>query len=209
VTDEADDLQLLEAWRNGDRPAGSELFRRHFEAVYRFFDTKLIADVDELTQRTFVGCVEAQDRLEGLRSFKAYLFGIARKQLLRWCRERQKAEMHDPLGELTAESAAGSPSHRVKVRERERMILAALRQIPMDLQIAVELFYWERLSLQEIALVLEIAEGTVKSRLHRAKSLLRARIEKQAGPSPLRQAVLASFDDSVSAARPPPPPRQT
>jgi RNA polymerase sigma-70 factor (ECF subfamily) len=169
--DDVEDRELLLAWRNGDRGAGSLLFQRHFGRVYRFFDAKLDCDVDELTQRTFVGCIESQDRLDGLRSFKAYLFGIARLQLMQWLRERRRADRHVPLPELVAE---GSPSQRLDLEERGQVVLGLLRQIPNDLQIALQLFYWERLSVAEIAVVLGIPAGTVKSRLHRAKGLLRA-----------------------------------
>jgi RNA polymerase sigma-70 factor (ECF subfamily) len=172
AVDEVEDHELVLAWRNGDRGAGSALFQRHFEDVYRFFDAKLDRDVDELTQRTFVGCIESQDRLEGLRSFKAYLLGIARHQLMQWLRERRRADRHVPLGDLVCD---GCPTERLDVEERGRVVLGVLREIPSPMQIAVQLFYWERLSVAEIAAVLEIPEGTVKSRLHRAKGLLRAR----------------------------------
>ena len=55
-------------------------------------------------------------------------------------------------------------------------MLHALRAIPIDLQIALELFYWEKLSAPELAEVLEIPEGTVRSRLRRAREALEQRL---------------------------------
>ena len=79
----SDDLDLLEAWRAGDKEAAGTLLRRHFSRVFQFFRSKLDDHVDDLTQRTFMACVEARERLRPEVSFRAYLLGIARKQLLR------------------------------------------------------------------------------------------------------------------------------
>ena len=57
-------------------------------------------------------------------------------------------------------------------------MLAALNGLPLDLQIALELYYWEELSVVEVAAVLEVPEGTVKSRLHRARQLLREQLDR-------------------------------
>lgn len=51
MTAETTDVELLEAWRGGDRRAGEQLFERHFDAVSRFFRNKLEFGVDDLIQR--------------------------------------------------------------------------------------------------------------------------------------------------------------
>ena len=56
--DERSDFELLEAWREGDQRAGRELFARHFDAIYRFFRSKIEDAADDLTQQTFLGCVK-------------------------------------------------------------------------------------------------------------------------------------------------------
>jgi DNA-directed RNA polymerase specialized sigma24 family protein len=56
----ATDIELLEAWRGGDRRAGEQLFERHYAAVARFFRNKLEFGVDDLIQRTFLACVEGR-----------------------------------------------------------------------------------------------------------------------------------------------------
>jgi RNA polymerase sigma-70 factor (ECF subfamily) len=69
--------------------------------------------------------------------------------------------------------AGGSPSQFAAVREAQAQVLDALHRLPLDLQITLELHYWEEMSVAEIAVVLEIPPGTVKSRLHRARERLR------------------------------------
>jgi RNA polymerase sigma-70 factor (ECF subfamily) len=70
-----------------------------------------------------------------------------------------------------------SPSRLVVAKDEVHVLLLALRRIPIDFQIVIELFYWERSSLAEIATVLEVAVGTVKSRLSRARDALKHAID--------------------------------
>ena len=72
-----DDFELLDAWRSGDRAAGNTLFERHFDAVCRFFANKVNDNVDDLIQKTFLGCIEGRDRFRKQSSFRTYLFAVA------------------------------------------------------------------------------------------------------------------------------------
>jgi RNA polymerase sigma-70 factor (ECF subfamily) len=189
MSSELDDTRLLKAWRGGDRAAGTELFRRHFASVYLFFQSKLNEGIEDIVQQTFLACVEAGDRLDEIRSFKAYLLGIARYQLLRRLDAMGVSKRRDHLVHGSVYDSVG-PSRTVAHREELRVLLQALRRLPVDLQIAVELFYWEQMPLLDIAAVLEIPEGTVKSRLFRAKDLLRKQIAQlDAGEEVLRSTI--------------------
>jgi RNA polymerase sigma-70 factor (ECF subfamily) len=188
------DLELLRAWKRGDTEAGDELVTRHFERLYTFFDGKVGAGVEDLAQRTFLACLEAEDRIREDGSFRAYLFGIARKVLLQhFARVRRDGNPPDPAV-ASADALGASPSRVIAQREEQRLLLRALRKIPLDLQIAVELFFWEELSIAEIAEILEVPEGTVKSRLHRAKGLLRDSMEAEAVPAAMIETTLGNFD---------------
>jgi RNA polymerase sigma-70 factor (ECF subfamily) len=179
-----DDFALLRAWQAGDRDAGDALVRRHFAAIYRFFRTKLDEGAEDLVQRTFLGAAAALDRVDADRSFRAYLFGIARNQLLLHLRERAtRRDLPPPHTLSIADLEAQSPSGEAARREEQRVLVRALRRIPIDFQIAVELHYWEDLGIGEIAEVLGVPEGTVKSRLARAREQLGARLENEAAAS--------------------------
>ena len=175
------DEALLRAWQAGDEDAGNELVARHFPVVFRFFRSKLTEGVEDLAQRTFLGCVESAHSYRGDAPFRAFLLGIARHQLLLHFRSRYRADnVFDPVTQSVqdfATSSGRSPSAVMAARDEERLLVAALRRLPVDFQIAVELFYWEELPIQEIAVVLEVAVGTVKSRLGRARSLLRQHVD--------------------------------
>jgi RNA polymerase sigma-70 factor (ECF subfamily) len=189
-----EDGDLLDAWRRGDPRSGEELFRRYFGVVFRFFRGKLPEDVDDMVQRTFLACIEVVRRDEELRSFKAYLLGIARLQLLRYLRERKPATSTVADDELSIHGTLGALSRVLVAREEERVLLDALRRLPVDLQIALELFYWEELPMHEMAIVLAIPEGTVKSRLHRAKKLLRTAIDEVPASAAMRSSTLENVE---------------
>ncbi len=179
------DHELLAAWRAGDAERGNELVQRHFASVYAFLRSKVPDHVDELVQRTFLACVEAVERIDETRSVRAYLFGIARRQLIYHFRRSQRHDARfDPM-ETSVCDAAGSPSRLAAARQAQARVLDALHRLPLDLQITLELHYWEDMSVAEIAVVLEIPPGTVKSRLHRARDRLRALLadDENAPPS--------------------------
>ena len=79
-------------------------------------------------------------------------------------------------------------------REEEKLLLRALRQIPVELQMAVELFYWEHLPVAQIGEILEIPTGTVKSRLYRARDVLRQAIGRMDVPTHLMRTTMDDFE---------------
>jgi RNA polymerase sigma-70 factor (ECF subfamily) len=165
-----DSWQLLEAWRAGDAEAGSALVGEHFEAISRFFRAKLGDDVEDIIQETFLACVEARDRIEG--NFRGYLFGVATRRLFQHLRDRYKQRNLDFSVSSLADLRT-TPSEGVARNQRAELIRSALRQLPLDAQLTLELAYWEGLSGAEIAAALDVEPGTVRSRLTRARSRLR------------------------------------
>ncbi len=198
-----EDFELLSAWQAGDDEAGDVLVRRHFWGVYRFFRNKVDEAAEDLAQRTFLACVEARDRVRADLSFRAYLFGIARNQLsLYFRRHHRTAKLFRP-SETSVADLRGLPDGRLSDQEEQQALLMALRRIPVDFQIAIELYYWEELSVAEVAAVLEIAPGTVKSRLGRARAKLREQLEKMALPNATLQSTLSDLEGWARSLRGP------
>lgn len=176
-----EDRRLLEQWRAGDADAGNALFRRHFGSVRRFFRNKVSPDeVEDLIQRTFVGCVESQDRFREDASFRTFLFAIARNQLFKFFRSRATQGNHvdADLGVSSVAAMGMTPSSIAVARQEHELLLLALQQVPAEDQTLLEFFYWEGLSGPEIAAVLDISAGAVRVRLHRARGKLQHAIEK-------------------------------
>ncbi len=169
---EPSDAALLETWAAGDKLAGEQLFERHFDAVARFFRNKLAADAshEDLIQMTFLGCFEARDRFRADASFRTFLFAIARNQLGKYWRTRSRDRVD--LQTVSIHDLDASPSAAIAKDQDQQLLLIALRRIPLDSQVALELHYWESLTADEIAAVLDLPLGTAKTRLRRAKQLL-------------------------------------
>jgi RNA polymerase sigma-70 factor (ECF subfamily) len=171
--------------------------RRHFSTVFRFFRSKLSFGVEDLVQRTFLACVEARQSFLGKGSFKAFLLGIARNQLLRHL-QRELPRYPDPLELSVAAVHAAtdrlSPSGVVADHEEHSLLLSALRRIPLNLQMTIELHYWEELTVEEISQVMAVPVGTVKTRLRRARMALREAVEQMNISPALRETTLGNLD---------------
>jgi RNA polymerase sigma-70 factor (ECF subfamily) len=166
------DVELLEMWRAGNAAAGEELFSRHVETLYRFFCTKVQGSVDDLVQQTLLACVEGQHAFEQRASFRAFLLGVARFQLYAHYRSSRRDHARFEFDTVTAFDFSPSPSTNAARSSEQRILLEALRRLPVNLQIVLELSYWEDMTAPELAEVLEIPADTVYSRLRRARELL-------------------------------------
>jgi RNA polymerase sigma factor (sigma-70 family) len=172
------DFELLDRWSAGSREAGQELFTRHFDAVHRFLRNKAGPDAADLVQATLLACVERRASFRRDSSFRTFMFGVARNLLLRHFDGRRRGDAIDPMTVSVADLGV-TPTQLLGAKQHHKQLLAALRAIPLDLQALLELHYWEKLSGSELAAVLDVPEGTVRTRLRRAKKLLLETIEAQ------------------------------
>lgn len=186
------DAELLSLWNGGDTRSGDTLLARHFGSIRRFFANKVDAQtVEELVQRTFTGCIEGATRFRGDASFRAYLFGIARKTLYKHLRTHiRDAEYVDhDVGVSSVRALGQSPTSVVAEQERGVYLLEALQRLPLAQQTLLELHYWEHLGPAAIAEVLEIETGNVRVRLHRARRRLLEEMVTQDGQPPTEDAL--------------------
>ena len=197
--DAPEDAVLLAAWQAGDRAAGQRLFARYYEPVARFFLNKVGDAGTDLIQRTFLACLEGLDGFRAEGSFRSYLFAIAYRQLCRYYRTKQRDRID--LDSVSAVDVDPSIVGLLGEREEMRLFLAGLREIAIDLQVALELHYWEQCSIAEISVALAIPEGTVKSRLRRGREALRAAIERLATRPDLARSTLHGMETWAKAVR--------
>lgn len=186
------DIERLRAWAAGDEAAGNALVERHFDVVFRFFTGK-VRDPADLVQKTFLACTETLGRLGEVRRFRPYLLGIARNQLLMHLRKDGYGRRDLPLDSRPLPMSGPAMSGVVAEREEQRVLLVALRRLPIDLQVAVELFYWEGLGVEDIAEVLGAPVGTIKARLFRARKQLEREIGRAAGTPEVGEATVRHF----------------
>ena len=201
MTAAADDLQLLEAWRGGDRRAGEQLFERHFDAVARFFRNKVNDGIDDLIQRTFLACVEGKDRFRGEASFRTFLFAVAHNVLSKHYRSKRRHGDRIDFGVTSVHDLAPSPSVVIGKHHEHRVLLKALRRIPLEHQIVLELYYWERQTAAEVAQVLDVPEGTARTRIRRAKQLLEEQMNRLVEDKALLESTLVNLDSWAASLR--------
>jgi RNA polymerase sigma factor (sigma-70 family) len=195
-----DEFALLRAWQLGDSESGSLLLRRYTEPLYNFFLTKTDpTTAEELTQGTFEACTRHHAELGEGGTIRAYLFAIARKKVLQHRDEwRRRGARYDPLQHSLVANRT-SPSVAVARSQQQDLIVSALQRLPLDFQISIELHYWEDMSVREIARVLEIPPGTVKSRLHRAREMLRAHVEALAASPELAHETVRGLEHWIGS----------
>jgi RNA polymerase sigma factor (sigma-70 family) len=188
------DEELLAAWRSGDRSAGNQLFARYFSSVFRFFRNKVDRGIEDLVQRTFVACVEGRDRMRDEGVFRSYLFGAAHNILRAHYRRERGFAREAEVDEQSIVDMGASPTSVLAVEDEQRLLLEALRQIPLADQTILELYYWERLEGLELAALLGVPENTARSRLRRARLRLEDALRRlQAAPERL-QSTLDDLD---------------
>lgn len=183
------DLELLQAWREGSQSAASALFRRFSDFLKRFFASKVKPqDIDEMIQQTWEALLknlrrpEAADRKIG--SVRAYVRGIARHVVFGHYRAHGEKHEFDPEVDSIA-AIAPSISQQISLRRNMKRLELAMQTLPLDIQIVAEASMIEGFTGPEIAEMLGLPEGTVRSRLRRAKEMvdeLMRRWEIRMGP---------------------------
>ncbi len=164
------DSELLVAWRGGDRAAADELLDRYLPDLVRFFRSKLGDDAEDCVHETLVRVLNRGASLREDSNFRAYMFAVGRNLLFE--RFRKRPRFDSPLS-TSLHDLGATPSALVAEHQEQQLLLQALRRVPLDVQILLELFYWENLTVAELGEVFEVPPGTVKSRLHRSRGLLR------------------------------------
>jgi RNA polymerase sigma-70 factor, ECF subfamily len=166
------DEQLFHRIRSGDRNALEELYERREPGVFRYA-YHVSADraiAEEATHEAFLALIQPNVRFDPERgSLEGYLYGIVRN-LVRGMLRRRPAE---PLRETAVESGV---LHSLIGDERARALHEAIRELPSAFRDAVVLCDLEERSYEEAAQAMECPVGTVRSRLHRARSMLAAKL---------------------------------
>jgi RNA polymerase sigma-70 factor (ECF subfamily) len=166
------DHTLLDRWSAGDAAAGNVLFKRHFQTMYRFFEHKTDGDIDDLVQETFLQCLRGRDTFKRQSTFRTYLFAIARHVLFQHWRKHAGSQPMLDFDQVSIEALTTSVGTRLAKRAERAQLLAALRALPLDQQLLLEMFYWEGLDRDQLAEVFEVETATIGSRLFRARQAL-------------------------------------
>src|SRR6476659_2129664 len=157
---------------------------RHYEALYKFaFSlTRTEADACDLTQQTFYVWATKGHQLRDVSKVKTWLFTTLHRAFLE-SRRKQTRFPHLELSEVPLELPALSPTLASQLDSAQ--VLKALTQVDDIYQAPVALFYLEDCSYKEIAEILDVPIGTVKSRMARGISQLQTILTRGTGPGRL------------------------
>jgi RNA polymerase sigma factor (sigma-70 family) len=160
---------------NGDERALEEIYRL-YGSIVRGYLRRFVAgdEIDDLVQIVFLEVWRTRDRVDADRPFEAWLFGIARKRAIDQLRRRHHQVVSvDAIRELSGEDGDEFVERLAWAAE----VCAAMTQLSVDQQEAIELFYFGDLTQKEIATKLDIPIGTVKARMARGMRRLAAIVE--------------------------------
>ncbi len=136
---------------------------------------------DDLYQQTFLVAIE-KDEIDEDRNPKSYLLSIAmnlwnnQKRKYLWRRKKADVIYFDDGDAEQLKDSSPSVEEDVERREEIERIRQTVQTLPDKLRIVILMHYMEELSMEEIAGILGIPEGTVKSRIHKARKVLKERL---------------------------------
>jgi len=186
------DATLVADWLDGEERAFEQLVRRHegrvFRLLYRMLGSR--EEAEDACQETFLSLHRHGRRFRREARFSTFLYRVAANAALN--RRRSLGRARARRQELAQRQATGAhlpvaprdPEDAARGAEIQARVQDALQTLPDELRTAVVLYDLEGQSYKEIAAILEIPEGTVKSRIHRARHGLRDKLAHLHSPDP-------------------------
>jgi len=178
--DDLDDTALMFRVRADDRDAFAVLVRRHEKMLLNFFARSGVQyDCEDLVQQTFLRLYRYRSRYVASAKFTTFLFLLARQV---WIDELRKRKRHERLvAGLAAEPRQeyADPEAAGATASGNMDLSRAVASLPEGLRMVVELGVYQELPYAEIAEILGIPVGTVKSRMFNALAKLRAFLEEK------------------------------
>lgn len=180
------DMELVRAAAEGDSGAFELLVRRYAGQVYRIALRVCgnPADAEDVAQEVFLKLCRSLNRFQGESSFHTFLYRVTTNAALDFLRGRKRretvpleAEGNGPLTVLPDPDAP--PEEQLERRELQRAVRRGIAKLPAGQRTALALRELEGLSYAEIAAVLGLSEGTVKSRIARGRERLRVILERE------------------------------
>ena len=115
-------------------------------------------------------------------------------------RLRRHEDRRDPLL-VSAVDLAPTPGSLLDRQREVQLMLHALRRLPIDHQLVLDLYFWEKLRAAAVAEVLDIPEGTARSRIRRARQLFTAEVEALTADPGLRESTIGGVEQWVAQVR--------
>ncbi len=166
---------------DGDESAFDSIMEEYFDALIFFID-RYVGDIyasEDIAIDTFSDLLVHRSRYNFKVSLKTYLFMIGRSRALNYIKHRKRTAVSDLSESEDLTDDGKSPEETVLSDERKREINSAIRDLPEDMRVAVHLVYFEELSYEEAAKVMQKNAKQIDNLLYRAKNTLRAALKER------------------------------
>lgn len=174
--DDTYDQWLVLRFQDGDKRALAELVERWQPRLFRQA-MRLVerpADAEEVVQTAWVSIVRGLRGLRDPACYRRWAYRIVTNKAADWIRLRQRDRiLAQPLEEEPSDTTPGEQAEEVDI------LRCTLRQLPNDQRMILGLFYLEEMSVSEVAHVLDLSPGTVKSRLFHARKKMKEKLERE------------------------------
>ncbi|HEY4060684.1 MAG TPA: sigma-70 family RNA polymerase sigma factor [Puia sp.] len=187
---------LLRQVAQGDRVAFRALYTTYFPLVQQYvalFEPSKDS-LDELTQDVFVRIWDKRVRLEGVDSFKNYLFMVTRNVVFNFLRSLKMSHRVKELEGVPEVSADGDPENELLFRQYYQMAMEAMEKLPPGRRKVLKMSIDDGLSLDEIASELNISRSGVKKQLYAATAFVRQYLQDHGEISLLLFVFLSLFE---------------
>lgn len=180
------DRELIKQCKHGDRDAFTEIMRKYQNLVFGMAYNLLsdYQDAEDATQDTFIKAYKSIASFKGDSAFTTWLYVICRNSCNDILRKRQK---HSAVSSIDADesddspikeikSDAPTPEEQVELSETQALVREAINSLKPEYKEVLILSDIQQLSYDEVSAILKIPNGTVKSRLNRARNALRKKL---------------------------------
>src|SRR5947208_2199611 len=181
---EEDDMQLVAASKKGDQDAFAQLVQRYqrrvFNLVYRMLQQ--YEEATETTQETFLAAWQGLSSFRGDACFSTWLYRIAYNCALKQLETRKRDRALQAA--LHAERALESEDSQIRAdaeldaHDQQALVQEQLSHLPAKYRIVLILRHLQEMTYEEMAEILKMPIGTIKTHLFRARNLLKERLEK-------------------------------
>jgi RNA polymerase sigma-70 factor, ECF subfamily len=184
----AEDRGLIRRVQRGDASAFNDLIVKYEKVVFNFAFrlTQNYDDAHDVAQDAFIRAYNAMNTFRGDSAFSTWIFRITTNVFLDE-RKRKKAHPMQSLDEyasqeeqregMQVEDPGPTPEDIVTAKERQRILVAAIQSLPEYQRTMIVLYHLEQKSYEEIAEIMNLPLGTVKSRLNRARLGLKEKLQ--------------------------------
>ena len=184
----SEDSRLIIRLQTGDLAALGELFERYKGVVYRIAlaMTRDERVAEDILQECFVRLYTYVDSVDAGRPLKPWLYRVTVNLSYDWSAKKHSIQPLDDVLEWLSglQNAFPAPDDKVEERELMRAVREVIAELPAFHRAVIVLYYMENLTVAEVADVLQLPAGTVKSRLHYARERLRDALLLKQRPVP-------------------------